>query len=334
MLKDVLILDAQGNPIPQDHKTFSKDWDEIRAWSDSVYMPYRVSPIQKGDLPTSTMHSLNIGRITVTRFAYGIPVNICDWDQDYGNALVLTTIRGTAQHFLNKRDTAETKVGESFVADCSRVDYDVNFDPDHLQVNLTIPHKLLEDVSKDWFGFVPGDQLWQHKTRIGGSHSSWLAMMEFLARQISESPDLLARERVAKHMEQTICVALLNEWADRAGIDLHSPTHQLAPKAVKLAEEYMTNHAMHMPSMTEVARASGVSLRTLSGSFKKFRGYSPSAFLRERRLLGIRQHLLNSGPELTVSQIAYAWGWVSLGIFAKAYKERFGELPSQTLKKS
>lgn len=98
MLRNALLLDAKGNPIHQDYKVLSDDWDEIKDWSSKVYMPYDVSPTGKFDRPLSTMHSAMIGRITVTRFAYGIPVNIRDWSQDAGNAVVLTTIgapRGT-----------------------------------------------------------------------------------------------------------------------------------------------------------------------------------------------------------------------------------------------
>ena len=92
MLKDALIYDARGNPIRQHHKVNSRDWDEIRDWSNRVYMPYRVAPTGMAATPDSTMHSARVGRIIVTRFAYGIPVRVQDWSEDAGNAVVLTTI--------------------------------------------------------------------------------------------------------------------------------------------------------------------------------------------------------------------------------------------------
>ena len=122
------------------------DWDEIGAWSSRVYMPYAVSPTGKALRPRSTMHSAMVGRITVTRFAYGIPVHIQDWSQEAGNAVVLTTIGGLARHRLDDGGAVETGQGESFVVDCSRTDYLVDFDPDHLQLNLTIPHAVLEQT--------------------------------------------------------------------------------------------------------------------------------------------------------------------------------------------
>ena len=333
MLREALLFDSRGNPIRQKHKVLSNDWDEIRDWSSKVYMPYQVSPTGKVALPDSTMHSAMIGRITVTRFAYGIPVNIKEWSQDAGNAVVLTTIGGRARHFLDASRAEETAVGESFVVDCSRTDYNVDFDPDHLQLNLTIPHTVLEQVCRDWFGFVPDNALWQYKTRIGGHNSSWLALMEYIVRCIAEAPDRLARDRVGRHLEQTICIHLLNEWASRAGLDLGNTANNLAPRSVRIAEQYISDHAAEFPPMTEVARVAGTSLRTLTSAFKKFRGYAPSEFLREQRLQGVRRDLQAAVSGQTVSSVAYVWGYISLGEFARSYRARFGELPSETLRR-
>ena len=331
MLRNALVLDANGMPIQQDHKVLSNDWDEIKVWSSKVYMPYDVTPIGTFIKPNSTMHSARIGRITVTRFAYGIPVNITDWSQDAGNAVVLTTIGGTARHWTDDRHFVETPVGASFVVDCSRTDYNVDFDPDHLQLNLTIPHAVLEEVCMNWFGFLPADTLWQYKSEIGGENSSWLMLMEYVMRCIAEAPDRLANDRAGRHLEQTICIHLLNEWASRAGLDLTEPANTLAPRHVRVAEQYMVEHAAELPTMCEVAAVAGVGLRSLTGAFKRFRNYTPSAFLREQRLQGVRRDLLAGGQGMTVSAIAYKWGYVSLGGFARSYRTRFGERPSETL---
>lgn len=333
MLREALLFDAAGNPIRQHHKVFSRDWDEIAAWSGRVYMPYAVSPTGRAVRPKSTMHSAMLGRITVTRFAYGIPVHIRDWSQDAGNAVVLTTVGGRARHRIDGGGAVETGIGESFVVDCSRTDYVVDFDPEHLQFNLTIPHAVLEQVCLDGFGFVPGDALWRHKCGFGGSGSSWLALMDYVVRSIAEAPDRLANDRVGHHLEQMVCVHLLDAWATRAGIDLSDAAHGLAPRVVRSAEHYMAERAASLPTMTEVARAVGASLRSLTGAFRKFRGYTPSQFLREQRLQGIRHGLRTATPGQTVAGIAAAWGYVNMGEFARAYRLRFGERPSEALRR-
>lgn len=333
MLEKALLKDMRGLPIAQQHKIYSDAWDEIRLWSDEVYMRYDVTPIGQSIRPASTMHSSRIGEIVVTRFKYGIPVRVRNFDPGAGKIFVGTTVRGTARHWRNRQESVETHDGGAFVADCSRTDYTVEFDPDHLQLNLTIPHALLERTAMDWLGFVPGDALWQQKVGLGGPESSWYSLMTYVARSIAESADAPISGGMAKHLEQTVCIRLLNDWAQRAGIDLADPRHRLAPGTVRAAEQYMIDHAAELPTVSEVARAVGASVRTLSGAFRAFRGYPPSAFLRRQRMQGVRSALQAARPGETVAWIASQWGYINMGEFARSYRNHFGELPSETLRR-
>lgn len=338
LLEHALLTDVCGKPISQHHKSFSTEWDEISDWSDRVYMPYRVFPIGHGTKPHATMHSSRIGELTLTRFAYGVAVSSDGFSPEAGNALLLTTIRGNARHWTQRSVTEDTAVGESFIVDCSRVDYRVELDPDHLQLNLTIPHVTLERMAQQWFGFVPDDQFWRHKCVIGGVGSSWLSLLEYTARCVAESPEHMAEGRLGAHLEQSLCVHILQEWAGRAaraGLDLNSPMNRIAPRYVRAAEEFMSANAASLPTMGEVASAVGTSVRALSGAFTRFRGVTPGAFLREQRLQGARRDLLATDPEsgTTVSVIAFRWGYLNLGEFAGGYRKRFNELPSHTLQR-
>jgi AraC-like DNA-binding protein len=47
----------------------------------------------------------------------------------------------------------------------------------------------------------------------------------------------------------------------------------------------------------------------------------------------VREELKASGPDsVTVTQVAGRWGFVHLGRFASAYRRKFGESPSATLR--
>lgn len=338
LLEHALLTDASGKPIHQHHKSFSTEWDEISDWSDRMYMPYRVAPKGQAIKPHATMHSSSIGELTLTRFAYGVPVSVDEFSPEAGNALLLTTIRGNARHWTRRSVTEDTAMGESFVADCSRVEYRIDLDPDHLQLNLTIPHAVLERMALQWFGFVPDDQFWRHKCVIGGVGSSWLSLLEYTVRCIAEAPAHMAEGRMGTHLAQSLCVHMLQEWAGRAGragLDLNSPLNRIAPRYVRAAEEFMSANAASLPTMGEIASAVGTSVRTLSGAFARFRGMTPGAFLREQRLQGAHRDLLAADPQsgTTVSAIAFRWGYLNLGEFSGIYRKRFSELPSQTLQR-
>ncbi|MDJ0847170.1 MAG: helix-turn-helix transcriptional regulator [Myxococcota bacterium] len=94
-----------------------------------------------------------------------------------------------------------------------------------------------------------------------------------------------------------------------------------------------------MPDVTitleDMVAASGVSERTLRTDFRRFFGVSPHRYLLMRRLHRARKLLREARHgEVTVGEVATALGMWDLGRFASRYRSLFGELPSETLRRS
>jgi len=103
---------------------------------------------------------------------------------------------------------------------------------------------------------------------------------------------------------------------------------------VKKAEEYALSHTHGHVHVGDLCRAASVSERTLQYAFKDVTGLTPVAYLIRLRLHRVRQALLAAGRgSTTVSAVALDWGFWHLGEFSRAYKECFGELPSETLRR-
>lgn len=331
MLENALLTDAGGRPIRQVGPTSSDDWDEVQEFCRKVYMPYRVRPGAPKLRPDATMHMAQIGRITLTRFSYGVPIHLDNFDPDAGNILVLNTIRGALRHKLGDLSEATTRAGDSFVVDCSRTDYWLDGDGDHLQLNLTIPHEAMAEIALRWFGFVPDDRLWTRRIAFGGSGSRWESLLSYAAQSVEASGRVHGAPQMSRHLEELICMELLQLWADGAGVSLRDGARAAAPRHVREAEEIMAGQAKYPPSIGEIAQQVGVSARTLSEGFRRFRGMTPRDFLRARRLEGLRAALQNPAPGDTVTSIANDWGYVNLGALAQVYRQWFGELPVRTL---
>ncbi|MND88608.1 transcriptional regulator EutR [compost metagenome] len=333
MLENCLIYNNRGEEIPQRHKNISNDWDEIKYWSDQVYMPYNARPVGKGLLPDSSMHSIQVADMIVTRFKYGIPVYLDQWNQDKGNIILLTTIEGQGKHAIDSKNWQTTRVGESFIVDCSRTDdYAVGFDPGHLQLNLTIPHESLARLIIDSYGHEAPVYLWQYKTFFGGHDSSWLSLLRYLSQSISEIPLPQLQGKAGEHLQQMIGLHILNEWAIRANIDLNHRNF-ITPKYIERAEQYMREYLRLSPTIAEVAQSVGISIRSLSNGFKKYRQCTPAEMMRNLRLELVRKELLAATEQQTVTEIAIACGYLNLGDFSRVYRQKYNELPSQTLKK-
>jgi AraC-like DNA-binding protein len=103
--------------------------------------------------------------------------------------------------------------------------------------------------------------------------------------------------------------------------------------AVRTAIEYMHHHADRPITPADAARAAGISTRVLQLAVRRHEDTTPSALLRGIRLDRVRAELREASPSTTtVRAVAEQWGFGHLGRFAASYEERFGELPSATLR--
>lgn len=335
-IRHVLVRDAQGQPITRHRLVASSHWDEIRTWSDQVYMPYAVSPLGRARVPDSVLDAAQIGHFTLSRFKYGIPVNICDFSPEAGTGMVLTTLNGSARHWSDKGSFSDTGIGDAFLVDNSRTHYWVDFDDAHLQVNLTFRHDALAALHTRWFGEPADERLWALKFRFGGPGTAWVSLLGYACQCLTELPDAVQHGPLGHHLEEMLGVHLLTTWRQRLlQPEAASAVHQPAPRHVVQAERHIREHARLAPTLSQLAQAAGVSVRTLSQAFRVHRGCTPMQALREARLKGVRAELLLATPNgNTVRDIATAWGYAHLGLFAAAYRQRFGETPSQTLRQA
>ncbi|PHP66800.1 AraC family transcriptional regulator [Zhengella mangrovi] len=334
MLDNALLVRPDGEAIDHGHASRSRDWDEVQDFCRKVYMPYRVRPIEQFSLPDATLISSRVGRVMLTRFSYGVPIHLDEFDPGAGNVLVLNTLRGSLRHKQGETTDTETAAGDSFVVDCSRTDYWLDGDRDHMQLNLTIPHDVLAETAERWFGFVPDDALWTRRIRFGGASSRWMVLLDYVTRTLTADLPLPPQGAIGRHLEEMICLDLLREWSAGAGFRLDHGGRAAAPYYVRQAEAILEAEARKGPTIADVASRVGVSGRTLNEGFRRFRGRSPRDFLAARRLDGFREDLLISPPDINIAQIAAAWGYVSFGPLAVRYRARFGEKPSDTRKRS
>jgi AraC-like DNA-binding protein len=121
----------------------------------------------------------------------------------------------------------------------------------------------------------------------------------------------------------------------------HNYTHLLqrqplpvAPSSVRTVEEYIEANWDKAVDIEVMATVAGISARSLFRQFKKERGYSPAEFAKRIRLDRARELLEQSSLDASVTRIALKCGFQNPGHFARDFRLTFGELPSETLRKS
>jgi AraC family transcriptional regulator, ethanolamine operon transcriptional activator len=99
------------------------------------------------------------------------------------------------------------------------------------------------------------------------------------------------------------------------------------------AERFIQNNIDENVTVSEIATQCGVSKRTLLYAFKRRFNTGPKAFMKILKLNHVH-HLLHGSKDIgSISSIARASGFWHMGQFFKDFKDFFGELPSETIKK-
>ena len=110
-------------------------------------------------------------------------------------------------------------------------------------------------------------------------------------------------------------------------------TAALLPRGVRRALDAMHANVGHNWSVKELAAVAGISGRTLQRQFLAFLGKAPRAVVRDICYEQARRELLQGSPGARVMDVALRCGFPHFGRFSVEYRRRYGETPSQTLKR-
>lgn len=158
-------------------------------------------------------------------------------------------------------------------------------------------------------------------------------MINYIVYELDHSDQILKNHGLLKSYDEMLMTALLSLPHKHRGKLYADRCNKMAPGLVRRAEEYMRAHLKEAISISDLIRICGCSQSTLFSAFRNARDYTPMEFLVEQRLQNARKNLLKKAPKASVLDIALESGFRHLGRFSQFYKKRFGERPSETLRK-
>ena len=121
---------------------------------------------------------------------------------------------------------------------------------------------------------------------------------------------------------------------DKAGPLIAGPeTATALPGGLVRALAWLRANLHERVRLDRLAQIADVHPRTLERHFQTFLNTTPHGWVRQMRLGRARQELINGNGDTTITDVALASGFGQLGRFAAQYREHFGELPSETLRR-
>lgn len=160
-----------------------------------------------------------------------------------------------------------------------------------------------------------------------------IARLNWIIEYCLANPDLLEDPSHRNAFE----TCLIDDLAEMGFGLAHEPSRislSARRKTFILALEYCESIRTKI-SVPQFAAQLSINRRTLELVFRENLGITPRQYLLSRRLHGAHQELRLLPPGTrSVTDVASDWGFTELGRFAGAYKNLFGELPSDTLNKA
>jgi AraC-like DNA-binding protein len=166
---------------------------------------------------------------------------------------------------------------------------------------------------------------------------SWRRARDLISGLFAGDPEVATAPLVVGSASRMLAGLLLATFpndtiAPSSRIDGHDAR---APGAVRRAMAFIESNADQDIGLGDIAAASGVSSRTIQLAFRRHLDTTPTAYLRKVRLDLAHAELLAASPDsdLTVTEVAYRWGFSSPSRFAERYRAEFGCLPSEMLRR-
>jgi AraC-like DNA-binding protein len=264
---------------------------------------------------------------------YGAAVGVyaSEFDEDYYFA---TPLRGRYRGVVANNDIAWGP-GTAMLTSpplCNFVQADRDTTVIHMMLNASLMRQqlgaLLDEPLKAPLEFAPLLSLKE------GPGRSLARFARFAIAELERRDTILSEPITGRSFREFIATALLLHQPHNYSESLRRLERRpAAPRDVKRAIDYIEANLDEAIGLSEIATAAGVPGRTLIRHFQDSRGTSPMRYLREARYGKVREVLWRAEPEESITEIALRWGFTHTGRFSVEYRKRFGESPSQTLRR-
>jgi AraC-like DNA-binding protein len=310
------------------------DRDEAERLVTELYLPNRL------DLPPGSaglgmeMAGLRLGALTAGRLTYGRAVRLRTADAQ--NFHMNIPLRGRAVSRSGSGEPVKTGPGEGLVFSPG-APAEISWSADCEQLCLMIPRACLEGELEQLIGrSIRGRLAFGFAADLSSpAGRRWQTVLSLLVDELNHPTNVGRNAHIGRHIEGLVLDGLLlSQPHSHSEAAIGDGSGRLGPairRAVELIEERPAEPWTTVRLATEVH----LSVRALQEGFRRDLATPPMTYLREVRLRRAREALRAADRDATtVGAVASGFGILHMGRFAAAYREAFGETPSDTFNRA
>jgi len=320
-------------PLSRFSRFRTSDVDQARDEVARIFCPHRLAPLHPQSQLDACHHTVDLGGFTLNYVQYGADVQI-EPGQLGSFFLLQIPIAGAAQ-IKTGATQVDASPGMASLISPTR-DVTMQWSGACQKLLVQIPTGQVERILQAQLGRrIQAPIVFDPAVPVRSGAGLRLARLVHTLQEDADSDDpLFTRHGAGPQMREMLVTALLRALPHNHSATILAPAPSIAPRHVRRAEEYMRAHAERAITVSEIAAAAGVSIRSLQEGFSRFRDTTPLEALRNIRLQSAAAALAAAEPGETVTSVAMRLGFNHLGRFSISYRERFHESPSETLRRS
>lgn len=324
---------SQSSPLENFARFRSRDLDESRHSLSQAFCPHELTLSGRHRDLSTRLHEAAFGHSALVYISYGTAVSI-DTDSLGHCYLVQVPVGGSAEIAVGahrqrfQQDLAcvaspSQSMNMRWSSNCGF--YTVRLD------RHTVEQKLAQLLGQPLQAPLVFEPVFALSSPAG---SAWSNAVEFTRKQLQLPLPATASTPLLRHLEDALCLHLLQLIPHNYSAHLHRQPGDLTPRSIKRACSYINAHIEQGITLEQLAETTGVAAATLTRHFQYYLGESPMKYVRGKKLEQVHALLQHGTADHSVTDIALRYGFNHLGRFADYYRRRYGELPSDTLRQA
>lgn len=309
--------------------------DDASRFGTAVYHPHRLEVLDESQPFSMRLKATTCGPVTVGLLSYSTPVYIETGDME--TAYEINVPLSNELECWSGTDRVVASPNRAVVFQPDGPTSMSGFGNHEPLLGVKLDRSGLEDQLAQLTGspgrrpLHPAPDLYLTSGRGRAWWSIARAAIDLLY-SFDEDADLLNNGLIMRPLTQSLLTSLLFTVDHPLLPQLLGPVETALPASVDRAREFINDHAAEALSVTDIARATGMSVRGLQASFQQHLQQTPMEYLREVRLRRAHSDLISADPgRVTVAEVAHRWGFAHAGRFASRYRTSFGVSPSESL---
>lgn len=162
---------------------------------------------------------------------------------------------------------------------------------------------------------------------------AWRGMLGHICEQLRMAPTMMGHRRVQSQYGQLLTELLLGNYCNSYSEQIALHGNDISPRHVRRARDIIHASRDDTISIADLAQRVGVSVRSLQNGFRQFLGVTPLEYVRRHRLEQLHRALMDSQSRANVTEMMLECGIVNFGRYAQYYRQQYGCLPSETLRR-